>query len=55
MTTASPWKILSVTSLAVFLVLLDALVVVVAIPAIQQSFGGASRAAPWRRLALTMG
>jgi EmrB/QacA subfamily drug resistance transporter len=39
---ASPWAILGVTSLAVFAVMLDALVLFVAFPAIQRGFGAAS-------------
>jgi hypothetical protein len=40
--TASPWAILAVTSLAVFAVSLDALVLFVAFPAIQHSFSQVS-------------
>ncbi|KPV51948.1 MFS transporter, partial [Kouleothrix aurantiaca] len=40
----SPWAILAVTSLAVFAVMLDALVLFVAFPAIERSFSGVSGA-----------
>jgi EmrB/QacA subfamily drug resistance transporter len=40
----SPWQVLGITSLAVFAVLLDALVLVVAFPAIQRSFSTVSSA-----------
>src|SRR6266496_5093085 len=40
----SRWAILGVTSLAVFAVMLDALVLFVAFPAIQRSFSGVSGA-----------
>lgn len=40
----SPWAILAVTSLAVFAVMLDALVLFVAFPAIERSFSGVSSA-----------
>ncbi|MBI1879824.1 MAG: MFS transporter [Chloroflexi bacterium] len=40
----SPWQVLAITSLAVFAVLLDALVLVVAFPAIQRSFSAVSSA-----------
>ena len=39
---ASPWAILAVTSLAVFAVMLDALVLFVAFPSIQRSFSAVS-------------
>ena len=42
--TASPWTILGVTSLAVFAVMLDALVLFVAFPAIQRGFSTVSGA-----------
>jgi EmrB/QacA subfamily drug resistance transporter len=41
---ASPWAILAVTSLAVFAVMLDALVLFVAFPSIERSFGAVSSA-----------
>jgi MFS family permease len=41
---ASPWTILGVTSLAVFAVMLDALVLVVAFPAIEHTFSTVSGA-----------
>jgi EmrB/QacA subfamily drug resistance transporter len=40
----SPWVVLAVTSLAVFAVMLDSLVLLVAFPAIQRSFAGSSLA-----------
>ncbi len=40
----SPWAILAVTSLAVFAVMLDALVLFVAFPSIERSFSGVSNA-----------
>jgi EmrB/QacA subfamily drug resistance transporter len=43
-TPASPWQVLGITSLAVFAVLLDALVLFVAFPAIQRSFSAVSSA-----------
>src|SRR5262249_46744332 len=41
---ASPWAILAVTSLAVFAVMLDALVLFVAFPSIERSFSAVSSA-----------
>src|SRR5258705_6766522 len=41
---ASPWAILAVTSLAVFAVMLDALVLFVAFPSIERSFSAVSNA-----------
>src|SRR5215212_2208461 len=40
----SPWSILAVTSLAVFAVMLDALVLFVAFPSIERSFSAVSNA-----------
>lgn len=40
----SPWVVLAVTSMAVFAVMLDSLVLLIAFPAIQQSFAGVSTA-----------
>lgn len=37
----SPWSVFAITSLAVFAVLLDALIVIVAFPTITRAFGGA--------------